>query len=110
MQFLSNMFGGGAYSTPAATTSTATVSSLSLIGGATEALMIDGTSKVGGTATTVGQQSFGSETKLVLYYFSMHDCAPCREFTPLLVELYSEHNANTKQIEVVFFSGDKDVS
>ena len=44
----------------------------------------------------------------MLFYFSMHNCPPCREFTPLLVELYNEHNENAKVMEVVFMSGDQD--
>ena len=44
----------------------------------------------------------------MMFYFSMHNCPPCREFTPLLAELYNEVNENEKQIEVVFFSGDQD--
>ena len=43
-----------------------------------------------------------------MFYFSMHNCPPCREFTPLLVELYNETNQNEKVMEVVFFSGDQD--
>ena len=37
----------------------------------------------------------------------MHTCPPCREFTPLLAALYEEFNEDEKQLEVVFFSGDK---
>ena len=37
----------------------------------------------------------------------MHNCPPCREFTPLLSELYDEYNEDEKQIEIIFFSGDK---
>ena len=62
---------------------------------------------MGGTATTVGA-SRSSETKLLVLYFSMHNCPPCREFTPLLVELYNETNENGKIMEVVFCSGDQD--
>ena len=31
-------------------------------------------------------------TKLIAFYFSKHDCAPCLAFTPILSELYSEIN------------------
>jgi len=37
----------------------------------------------------------------------MHNCPPCREFTPIFAELYKELNENEKVIEVVFLSGDK---
>ena len=37
----------------------------------------------------------------------MHDCPGCRDFTPLLVDLYQELNQDNKEFEVVFFSGDK---
>jgi nucleoredoxin len=30
--------------------------------------------------------------KLIMFYFSMHTCPPCREFTPLLASLYEEMN------------------
>jgi nucleoredoxin len=48
-----------------------------------------------------------SGAKLVLLYFSMHTCPPCREFTPILAELYRELNETEKTFEVIFFSGDK---
>ena len=37
----------------------------------------------------------------------MHNCPPCREFTPMLADLYEEYNEDEKKIEIVFFSGDK---
>lgn len=41
-----------------------------------------------------------------MFYYSMHTCPPCREFTPLLASLYEEENEDEKKFEVVFFSGD----
>lgn len=32
--------------------------------------------------------------KWVGFYFSMHSCPPCREFTPILAELYKETNVS----------------
>ena len=47
------------------------------------------------------------DAKLIGIYFSMHNCPPCRMFTPLFAELYNEVNASEKVIEVIFCSGDK---
>lgn len=52
-------------------------------------------------------KAFGSDLKLLGLYFSMHNCPPCREFTPLLAEIYREVNEDTKQLEIIFLSGDK---
>ena len=48
-----------------------------------------------------GTVSFGSliedqKPKLLAIYYSMHNCPPCREFTPLLASLYEEFNENEK--------------
>lgn len=48
------------------------------------------------------------DAKLILCYFSMHVCPPCREFTPILEELYREFNETSIELQVIFFSGDKD--
>ena len=48
-----------------------------------------------------------NKPKLLGIYYSMHNCPPCREFTPLLASLYEEINADEKVFEVIFFSGDK---
>ena len=32
------------------------------------------------------------DCKILMLYVSSHSCAPCREFTPLLTELYQEMN------------------
>lgn len=49
----------------------------------------------------------GASPGLVMFYFSMHTCPPCREFTPLLACLYEEMNEDRRLFEVVFFSGDR---
>ena len=48
-----------------------------------------------------------NKPKLLAIYYSMHDCPPCREFTPMLSALYEEVNEDEKVLEIVFFSGDK---
>ena len=106
MQFISNLLGGNSNDAASATTS-----GQSLVGTASDPLFMDGTKTPGGTATTVGDALQGEpKPKLLMFYFSMHNCPPCREFTPLLAELYSEMNETSKQFEVVFFSGDQDES
>ena len=45
--------------------------------------------------------------KLIGIYFSMHNCPPCRMFTPIFADLYNEINADEKVMEVIFCSGDK---
>ena len=47
------------------------------------------------------------DTKIVGIYFSMHNCPPCRKFTPIFAELYREVNESSKEFEVIFCSGDK---
>ena len=37
----------------------------------------------------------------------MHNCPPCRAFTPMLADLYEEYNEDEKKFEIIFFSGDK---
>ena len=56
---------------------------------------------------TTFEKVIGDDCKLLGLYFSMHDCPPCREFTPIFAELYNEVNENVKVMEVIFFSGDK---
>ena len=80
---------------------------MALLGASGDALFSDGSAAVGGNPITVSQ-AIGQATKVLMFYFSMHNCPPCREFTPLLVELYNETNQNEKVMEVVFFSGDQD--
>ena len=50
-----------------------------------------------------------TDVKLVAIYFSMHHCPPCRQFTPLLTTVYEEVNADSKVLEVIFCSFDKNL-
>ena len=43
-----------------------------------------------------------------MFYYTMHNCPGCREFTPLLVELYREVNEHEKMMEVIGFITDRD--
>mmetsp|Transcript_45871 Transcript_45871/g.53038 ORF Transcript_45871/g.53038 Transcript_45871/m.53038 type:complete len:1282 (-) Transcript_45871:153-3998(-) len=51
-----------------------------------------------------------SNARLIGLYFSAHWCGPCRQFTPMLAEMY-DHLTDihpTHGIEIVFVSGDRD--
>lgn len=56
---------------------------------------------------TFGDMLTKEKPKLLAIYYSMHNCPPCREFTPLLASLYEEINEDEKVMEIIFFSGDK---
>jgi len=45
--------------------------------------------------------------KLIAFYFSAHWCAPCRKFTPQLVDYYNRVAAQHPEFEIVFYSFDK---
>jgi len=45
--------------------------------------------------------------KLIALYFSAHWCAPCRKFTPQLVEFYNRVSPQHPEFEVVFVSNDR---
>lgn len=47
------------------------------------------------------------DKKLFLIYFSAHWCAPCRLFTPGLVNYYNEAAAKHPEFDVIFVSQDK---
>lgn len=48
-----------------------------------------------------------SHKKLIAFYFSAHWCAPCRKFTPELVEYYNRVAPQHPEFEIVFYSFDK---
>ncbi len=45
--------------------------------------------------------------KIVALYFSAHWCAPCRKFTPQLVEYYNRVAAAHPEFELIFVSSDR---
>src|SRR6185503_11111546 len=47
-----------------------------------------------------------AEKKYIAVYFSAHWCAPCRAFTPKLVEWYNANKAANPHFELVFVSAD----
>lgn len=47
------------------------------------------------------------EKKIIAFYFSAHWCPPCRLFTPVLAEFYSDLVGAGEGVEVVFVSSDK---
>jgi nucleoredoxin len=48
-----------------------------------------------------------SHKKLIAFYYSAHWCAPCRKFTPQLVEYYNRVAPQHPEFEIVFYSFDK---
>jgi nucleoredoxin len=46
--------------------------------------------------------------KIVALYFSAHWCPPCRKFTPLFADVYSNLVKDGKDVAVVFVSSDQD--
>ncbi len=45
--------------------------------------------------------------KTVGIYFSAHWCPPCRGFTPVLADFYTQHQKDLN-LEIVFVSSDRD--
>ena len=45
--------------------------------------------------------------KLIAFYFSAHWCAPCRSFTPQLVDYYNRVAAQHPEFEIIFVSSDR---
>lgn len=45
--------------------------------------------------------------KLYGLYFSAHWCAPCRKFTPQLIEYYNRISRDHPEFEIIFISADK---
>ena len=99
-----NFMGAGNSSTEAKPAAS-TVDIKALLGQPSDMLKENGDQTNGGKATTV-DAVLQQNAKVMMFYFSMHNCPPCREFTPLLAELYKDMNESEKNMEVIFFSGD----
>ena len=48
-----------------------------------------------------------AKKKLIALYFSAQWCAPCRKFTPQLVEFYNRVASQHPEFEIVFVSNDR---
>ena len=61
-------------------------------------------------ASLVDTSAALSNSRLVALYFSAHWCAPCRGFTPMLVEFYNhiQDVAPVHGLKLVFISSDRD--
>jgi len=53
---------------------------------------IFGTEPIKSKAGDVNPSEVLKGPKVICVYFSMHNCPPCREFTPVFAELYNETN------------------
>merc|ERR1719389_1362473 len=56
--------------------------------------------------STAGKDAI--EGKSLGLYFSAHWCPPCRAFTPVLKQFYSDYKAKDPNFEIIFVSSDKE--
>jgi thiol-disulfide isomerase/thioredoxin len=66
-----------------------------------------GNELVDGSGKTVSRSQALANKAGIALYFSAHWCPPCRQFTPVLAELYRK-SYKAKGMEIVFVSSDKD--
>ncbi|MGI8889631.1 MAG: thioredoxin-like domain-containing protein [Chthoniobacterales bacterium] len=59
-----------------------------------------------GTLSPADDSQF-EKKKLIAFYFSAHWCAPCRKFTPQLVDYYNRIAPDHPEFELVFVSYDR---
>merc|ERR1712061_576942 len=68
---------------------------------------LTGQQLLGKDEKVVGADEALTDKKIIAFYFSAHWCPPCRLFTPVLAEFYSDLSGAAEPIEIVFVSSDK---
>jgi nucleoredoxin len=76
------------------------------LGGMSEFLKGDLVQMHNGDSVHVDDAAIASK-KLIAFYFSAQWCAPCRKFTPQLVDYYKRVAPEHPEFEIVFYSMDK---
>lgn len=68
-----------------------------------------GTEEIHSKGGKVTPQAAFEGKPVLCIYFSMHNCPPCRQFTPVFAELYKEmEEAGNNPLAVIFCSGDRE--
>ena len=57
--------------------------------------------------TVLGADVGTAGPEFTLVYSSAHWCMPCRQFTPILKEVYSEWLMSGERVEIIFVSSDR---
>jgi nucleoredoxin len=67
-------------------------------------------SSPGSAPTLIDTANALHNSRLIGLYFSAHWCGPCRNFSPILAEVYShlKEEYPTHGLEIVFVSSDRD--
>jgi len=68
---------------------------------------LTGQQLLGKDETVVQADMVLADKKIIAFYFSAHWCPPCRLFTPVLAEFYSDLVGAGESFEIVFVSSDK---
>ena len=69
---------------------------------------LSGQQLLGKEEKVVSADSVLEDKKIIAFYFSAHWCPPCRLFTPVLAEFYSDLvTTGGEPFEIVFVSSDK---
>ena len=69
---------------------------------------LTGQQLLGKDEKVVSADSVLEDKKIIAFYFSAHWCPPCRLFTPILAEFYSDLVTTAGEpFEIVFVSSDK---